>query len=185
MMFRLHFTVFIFLLAMVSLGCNVSNKGAISNKGGHILFRKLDPVLLIPADLPTMQLQESDHRIGGDDPNIVLTLDQWWGKPLSVEYFLFDSASTARNAADNFSFRIVAAIPNSHRELNPNDVIGDATWRIIPKQLWEKHWTRIWFVKNNVLVDIRADGPPSQQLQFVRDVARKIEAKMEAVLQKK
>lgn len=185
MMFRLRFTVFIFLLAMVSLGCNMRNKGAISNKGEHILFGKLDPILLTPADLPTMQLQESYQHLGGDHPNIVLTLDQWWGKPLSVEYFFFDSASTARQAAGNFNFRIVAGIPKYRRELNPNDVIGDTTWRIIPNLLRDKNWTRIWFVKNNVLVDIRADGPPSQQLQFVRDVARKIEAKMEAVLQKK
>ena len=39
-------------------------------------------------------------------------------------------------------------------------------------------------MKNNVLVHVITDGPSSNQLQLARDVARKIEAKIEAVLPK-
>ena len=43
---------------------------------------------------------------------------------------------------------------------------------------------RLLFVKNNVLLHVITDGPSSNQLQLARDVARKIEAKIEAVLPK-
>ena len=44
--------------------------------------------------------------------------------------------------------------------------------------------TDIYFVKNNVLVHVISYGDSPNQLQFVRDVARRIEAKIEAVLPK-
>ena len=63
-------------------------------------------------------------------------------------------------------------------EPSAEDVIGDATWRI-------PNASSIWFVKNNVLVYISAGGHPSNRLQVVQEVARKIEARIEAVLGKK
>ena len=83
---------------------------------------------------------------------------------------------------------------NWQPERNPEDIIGDATWHYIPwgHNEWEYHSTHIVFVKNNVLVKIMAgkssimtDELSSYQLQLARDVARKIEAKIVAVLEKK
>ena len=80
---------------------------------------------------------------------------------------------------------MVAGVPDYQPESNPQDVIGDATWRMIPKRWWEKDATDLWFVKNNVMVYVSANGQSPDQLQFARDVARKIEAKITAVLKKK
>ena len=71
-------------------------------------------------------------------------------------------------------------------ELNPENIIGDATWHYTPQRQTERiNDIEILFVKHNVAVLIMANGHPSNQLQFVQDVARKIEAKITAVLDKK
>lgn len=71
-------------------------------------------------------------------------------------------------------------------ELNPENIIGDATWHYTPQRQTERiNDTEILFVKHNVAVLIMANDHPSNQLQFVQDVARKIEAKITAVLEKK
>ena len=45
--------------------------------------------------------------------------------------------------------------------------------------------TDIYFVKHNVLVSVRTEVHPPNQLQVARDIARHIEAKIAAVLNKK
>ena len=63
-------------------------------------------------------------------------------------------------------------------EPSAEDVIGDATWRI-------PNASSIWFVKNNVLVYVMDGSLLHNQLTLTRSVARKIETKIEAVLEKK
>ena len=160
---------------------------------------KLDPVILTQDDLPTMRLmEEGTGKItdASEIPNVIAEFEQRWNRnqliveyrnqliveyrnQLIVEYWLFDSGHTAQRTAGGFRFRIVAVEPNYHPELNPEDVIGDATWRIIHGRWREDSRTNIWFVKNNVLVYISAGGHPSNRLQVVQEVARKIEAVLE------
>lgn len=152
---------------------------------------KLHPVILTSENLPTMRLTSSDRNsrptIRGpalESAVIVEFEQQWNGNQLIIEYWLFDAAYTAKKAAEAYRFRIVASTPNYHLERNPGYVIGDATWHVSPKR-WSENWTtELYFVKNNVLVYITAKGHPSNQLRLVRDVARKIEAKINAVLPK-
>ena len=109
------------------------------------------------------------------------------GYQRNVQYWLFDSSSIAKNAAAGAWIWLSAAVPNFHPELNPENVIGDATWRRIPKSWkdWKKGPTDIYFVKNNLLVSVRTNGHPPERLQRARDATRKIAAKIEAVLEKK
>ena len=94
MIFRCHFTAFILLFAIAPLGCNIINKGAIINKGEHMLVRKLDAVLLTVNDLSTMQMDVSTtHRRGGigKQPPVVDGFSQSWNgtqpeEPIDVSY---------------------------------------------------------------------------------------------------
>ena len=76
-------------------------------------------------------------------------------------------------------------LTNYYPESNSEEVIGDATLGYIPKKPEIHNITQLWFTKNNVLVYISIDGYPSDHLAFARSVARKIEGKIEAVIQKK
>ena len=162
--------------------------------GCGILFNinrimRLDPVILTQGDLPTMQLVKNSRLDGfTKESSIIVGCEQRWsGNQLSVRYYLFHSESTAQKAWKNPWGYPVAAVGSSfHPELNSEDIIGDATWRYIPKR-WREgiNDIEILFVKSNVAVLIMANGHPSHQLQFVRDVARKIEAKIAAELEKK
>ena len=149
---------------------------------------KLHPVILTPEDLPTMQLTSSDsnRRPTTRGPTlesaVIVEFEQRWNEnQLIVEYWLFDAAYTAKKAAETYRFRRVAGTSNHNLDRNPEEVIGDATWHLRPMRRWAPHWTtELYFVKNNVLVYITAKGHPSNQLRRVRDVARKIEAKINA-----
>ena len=194
-MFRLRFIGFTFLIVTTfSLGCNIINKGEnkLVNKEVNRLVKKLDPVLLTEDGLPSMQVTSIsiDPEIGTFTPevSVITGLKQWWSGDLSIEYWLFDAADTAKKVANSGVHHISAVPMNWQPESNPEDIIGDATWRHIPRRQWEYVRTDIVFVKSNVLVHI-STGEPSQnqlhQLQFARDIARKVEAKIETVLEKK
>ena len=134
-----------------------------------------------------MQLTSSDRnsRLTTRGPTlesgVIVEFEQRWNEnQLIVEYWLFDAAYTAKKAAETYRFRRVAGTPNYDLKRNPEDVIGDATWHISPKRWSENGTTELYFVKNNVIVYITAKGYPSNQLWLVRDVARKIEAKINA-----
>lgn len=154
---------------------------------------KLHPIILTPEDLPTMQLTSSDRnsRPTTRGPTLesaaIVEFEQRWNEnQLIVEYWLFDAAYTAKKAAETYRFRRVAGTSNHDLERNPEEVIGDATWHLRPMRRWAPHWTtELYFVKNNVIVYITAKGHPSTQLWLVRDVARRIEAKINAALPKK
>lgn len=156
-----------------------------------------DPVLLTRDDLHRLGLMERD-RIGMGltqgrsidglikESSFIVAFKQR-DYQRNVQYWLFDSSSTAKEAAAGAWIWFFAAVPNFHPELNPEDVIGDATWRRIPKSWkdWKKGPTDIYFVKNNLLVSVRTNGHPPERLERARDAARKIAAKIEAVLEKK
>ena len=149
---------------------------------------KLHPVILTSGDHPTMQLTSSarNSRLTTRGPAlesavIVEFKQQWNENQLKVEYWLCDAAYTAKKAAEAYRFRSGARTPNHDLERNPEEVIGDATWHLRPMRRWAPYWTtELYFVKNNVIVYITAKGHPSNKLRFVRDVARKIEAKINA-----
>ena len=152
----------------------------------------LDPILLTQDDLQRMGLRKSEriryyYGIGGPikEFHVIAGFEQR-GYQLKVQYWLFDSWSTAKKAAAVEWIWTYAAMPNFHPELNPKDVIGNATWRRIHKSWreWEKGPTDLYFVKYNLLVSVRAEMHPSNRLQFARDAARKIEAEIETVLLK-
>ncbi|MDE0016155.1 MAG: hypothetical protein OXU51_08220 [Candidatus Poribacteria bacterium] len=181
MVFRLRIIGFLLLVTTPLIGCG-------------ILFNinrvmRLDPVILTQDDFPKMRLMEN-NRLDGfpKESAIIVGCEQWWNvNQLIVRYYLFDSEYTAQKAWENpWGYPVAAAVSNFHPELNPQDVIGDATWHYIPKRQTEKiNDIEILFVKNNVAVLVMANGHASNQLQFARDVARKIEARIEAVLEKK
>ena len=175
MMFRLHIIGFLFLVTVTTPGCTVLFNRVV----------RLDPIILKKDDLPMMQLTSTRRSdLPTEDSSGPVGFHQMWdGRQLVVRYCLFGSSSTAQKAAaEGWTWRF-AGLPNIHPELNPEDVIGDATWHYIRDERDEE--TNIMFVKNNVLVHIMASGHPSHRLQFVRDVARKIEVKIERVLEKK
>ncbi|MCE2412987.1 hypothetical protein J4G07_03190 [Candidatus Poribacteria bacterium] len=167
------------LLVTTTLGC-----GVLFNVNRVM---RLDPIVLVQEDLPMMRLTESD-RLGGfpKESSILVGCDQQWSDGhLVVRYYLFDTSYTAKKARANPREHTVAAPANYQSELNPTDVIGDATWHLIPKRQWEKGMTDIYFVKSNVGVHVMTRGDSEYQLQFARDIARHIEAKIAAVLPKK
>ena len=184
MRFRLRFIASIFLLAvMAPLGCSPTNKGE------QMLVRKLNAVILTATDLPTME-EDSGRRIDGeiDQPPVIDGYIQYWDgsqpeEHLYVYYWLFGSVADAREAADKWRGLISARMVKVNgkwvhayqREPTAAGVIGDGTWRV------ENH-ASIWFVKKNVLVYIIAQRPKVNQLPFTRSVGRKIEAKINAVL---
>ena len=161
--------------------------------GCGILFNinrvmRLDPVLLTQDDLPTIRLMENSRldRFPEESSIIVGCEQRWFRKQLIVRYYLLHSAYAAQKMWKNpWGYR-VAGPASFDPELNPENIIGDATWHYTPKRQMEKiSDIEILFVKNNVAVLIMANDPPSNQRQFVQDVARKIEAKIEAVLPQK
>lgn len=179
MIFRLHFIGFLLLVATLLIGC-----GILFNV--HRVMR-LDPIVLTQDDLRMMRLTESD-RLGGfpKELSVIVGFDQQWSDGhLVVRYYLFDSSYTAKKAKANPWGHTVAAPANYQPELNPEDVIGDATWHLIPKRQSETGMTDIYFVKNNVGVHVMTSGASEYQRQFARDVARKIEAKIEAISSQK
>ncbi len=157
------------------------------------MVRKLDAIILTYDDLLTMRLTEinnigrsrmESYRIGGP-PNVIIGFKQQWDRyRLTVRYWLYDSGSTAKKGGAEGHPWTFAAYANFHPELNPEHVIGDATWRVIPRRRRENDMTDLWFVKNNVLVHVRASIHPPNELQVARDIARKIETKINAVLEK-
>ena len=167
---------FLLLVTTMQTGC-----GVLFNVNRVV---KLHPVILTQEDLPKMRLTSS-HRgsrpssgVPSKDFPVIIEFEQKWnGNQLTIQYWLFDASYTAKKAAGEYTFRRVAGVPNYQPESNPDAVIGDATWRIIPKGWSEKNTTDLWFVKNNVVVYITADGQSPDKLRFARDVARKIEAK--------
>ncbi|MYA70438.1 hypothetical protein F4141_13720 [Candidatus Poribacteria bacterium] len=180
MVFRLRIIGFLLLVTTPLIGCG-------------ILFNinrvmRLDPVILTQDDFPKMRLMEN-NRLDGfpKESAIIVGCEQRWNvNQLIVRYYLFDSEYTAQKVWKNAWGYRVARPTKFHPELNPEDVIGDATWHYIPKRQTEKiNDIEILFVKNNVAVLVMANGHASNQLQFARDVARKIEARIEAVLEKK
>ena len=139
-----------------------------------------------------MMQARSIHPIrGAPGLPVIVGFRQWWSGGLNIKYWLFDSAPTAQKAAETGEHHISAAPMNWQFEPNPEDIIGDATWHHIPweQNEWRYRSTHIVFVKNNVLVHIMAGKPSimtpeisANQLRFGRNVSRKIEAKIEAVL---
>ena len=179
MMFRCCLLVFILLLVIAPLGCHILNKGE------DMLVRKLDAVMLTANDLPaTMELDvSSSFAISGRRkfPPIVDGFTQTWDSTrpeenIDVHYWLLRSVKDGRTAGVKWMDTLASAgiyLP----EPRPEDVIGDATWRIENKEC-------ILFVKNNVLVYIMGNNPLVNQIPFTRSVARKIEAKINAALPK-
>ena len=171
---------FLLLVTTTTIGC-----GVLSN---FSRVMRLDPVILTQDELPTMQLKENRRldRFPGESSIIVGCEQRWNVNQLIVRYYLFHSEYTAQKVWKNAWGYRVARPAKFHPELNPEDVIGDATWRYIPKRQTDRiNDIEILFVKNNVAVLVMANGAPSNQLQFARDIARKIEAKIEAVLPQK
>ena len=130
-------------------------------------------------------LRLTSTRSGQYAPPVIVAFEQQWdGRQLNVRYYLFDTASAAQKVAANGGTWRFARPPNCYLERNPKEVIGDVTWHYRPRRQGD-HDTHIVFVQNNVLVHITASGDPSSRLQFARDVARKIEAKVASVLSQK
>lgn len=169
---------FLLLMTITLLGC-----GVLFNVNRVL---KLDPVLLAQNDLHAIGLTKR-NRIGirPDYPTIIAGYQQGGSGGLTIQYWLFNSASSARKAAETGLPWFFAAVPNFQPERNPENIIGDATWRNIhrsPRE-WENDKTDIYFVKHNLLVSVRTIR--HGHLQYARDLARHIEAKLEAVLKKK
>ncbi|MCY3740892.1 MAG: hypothetical protein OXH00_07720 [Candidatus Poribacteria bacterium] len=180
MMYRLHFIGFLLLVTTSLIGC-----GILFNVNRNVnRVMRLDPVILIQDDLPTMRLMENLRLYGfPEESSIIVGCEQRWNvNQLIVRYYLFPSEDTAQKVWKNAWGYRVARPAKFHPELHPEDVIGDATWHYIPKRQTEKiNDIEILFVKNNVAVLVMAKN----QRQFARDVARKIEAKIAAVLEEK
>ena len=170
---------FLLLMTTATIGC-----GVFVNR---VMTR--DPVLLTLDDLHKIGLTES-NRIRGHpmlELSVIAGFQQGGSGDLTIQYWLFYSSSTAKKAAEAEWIWTSAAPVNFHPELNPEDIIGDATWRRIHKRRkeWEKGPTDLYFVKYNLLVYVRTKGHPSNRLQIARDIARKIETQIDAVLKKK
>ena len=172
---------FLLLLTTMQTGCSV-------------LFNinrvmRLDPVILTQNDFPTMRLMESCRldRFPKESSIIVGCEQRWSENQLIIRYYLFHSGTAAQKAWENpWGYPVAATVSNFHPELNPENVIGEATWHYIPRRQTERiNDIEILFVKHNVAVLVMANGTPPNQLQFVQDVARKIEAKITAVLEEK
>ena len=149
-----------------------------------------DPVHLTLGDLRTMGVRKSESMgIPVEELGELTAIGAFEqrGFQLTVQYWLFASSSAAKNAARGQAIWFFAAPANFHPQLNPEDIIGDATWYRIhrSRKEWENGPTDIWFVKHNLLVSVRTRGEAANRLQFARDAARKIEAKINAVVEKK
>ena len=189
-MFQLRFISFtFFIVTTFFLGCNIINKGEnkLVNKEENRLVKKLDPVILTEDDLPSMQVTSIIETFT-PEVSAITEFNQGWSRDLSIKYWLLDTADTANKVASSGVHHISAVEVNWQPEPNPEDIIGDATWRHISWIRREHVSTQIVFVKSNALVHISTgELSPNQlhQLQFARDIARKVEAKIETVLEKK
>ncbi len=143
---------------------------------------KLEPVVLKEDDLPPMQVTSSYTSRGIPELSVIVAFKQQWSEGLTVRYWLFDSWYTARKEAVWVGSTIGPSL-HFQPESNPEEVIGDATWYHVDWNSGEKGLP-IMFSKSNVLVIVNPIGP-SENLQFARNIARKIVAKIEAVLPKK
>ena len=157
------------LLVPTTIGCAIlSNTYPIMS---------LHPVLLTQDDLQTMRLTKSENkhlRGSSKELSLIIKSEQQWSEgQLTVYYYLFHSTAAAKKADSP----LFPAGARPRPEPNPKEVIGDATWRGAGTPV-----TYIYFVKHNVRVDIMVGGRSANQLQCARDVARKIEAKIDAVL---
>ena len=173
-----------FLLGSITLlGCGIfANRGArLTLNDLHMMgvteSNRVDRYLNYPS---TIRGTKSNYIKGLP----VIAIFQYGGiGDLTIRYWLLDSSSTAKKAAEAEWPWLFAAPANFQPELNPEDIIGDATWRNINRK--EDGPTDIYFVKHNLLVSVRTSGQPSKDLQDARDIARHIENKIEAVLKKK
>lgn len=148
---------------------------------------KLDPVLLTQEDLHRIGLTKRNRlRRHPDYPfTIIAGYKQGGSGGLTIQYWLFDSSSSAKKAAEAGWPWFFTAVPNFQPERNPENIIGGATGRNIhrsPRE-WENDKTDIYFVKYNLLVSVRAVG--HGHLQYARDIAQHIDTKIEAVLKRK
>lgn len=166
MIFRLRFIGFLLLGTTPLIGC------AILSNAYPVM--SLHSVLLTQDDLPTMQLTNERSSRPTKGLSHIVEFKQLWSEELVILYFLFNSTSAAQKASPP----LFPDVEGYRPEPNPKEVIGDATWRV------EKP-PGIYFVKHNVLVYVLVKGHPSHRLPFARNVARKIEAKITAVLEKK
>ena len=171
---------FLLLVITMLLGC-----GVLFN---FSRVMRLDPVILTQDDLPTMRLMETKRldRFPEESSIIVGCEQRWIRKQLIVRYYLFHSAHAAQKVWKNpWGYRVAGPV-KFDPELNPENIIGDATWHYTPQKQTERiNDIEILFVKHNVAVLIMGNDHPSNQRQFVQDVARKIEAKITAVLPQK
>ena len=134
-----------------------------------------------------MRLRSSNRFRGNTELSFIVGFEQRWSGALTVRYWLFDSSYTAKKGVDMLRGTIGATL-HFESESNPEDIIGDTTWYHVDWESGEKR-TPILFVKNNVVVQVHPGAGPGyrhspHRLQFARDVARKIEAKITAVLEK-
>ena len=146
---------------------------------------KLDPVILTQADYPKMKItsRRGLHGFPKESSIVIGCQQRWNATQMIVRYYLFDSVDTAQKAWKNpWGYRVAAVTSDFYPEHNPENIIGDATWHYIAKRESDRVYdAEILFVKKNVAVLIFAN-----EMQFVQvqDVARKIEAKIAAVLEK-
>ena len=184
---RVSLIGFLLLVTATSMGCGVF----------VYRFLGLDPVSLTQADLHKMGLTKnnridargrSSSRI--KESSVIAGFQEGGSDALTIQYWLFDASSTAKKAAADQWTWTFAAAADFQPERNPDDVIGDATWRNVHRtqrewehNMWEDNMTDLYFVKYNLLVSVRVSG--HGHLKSARDVARHIEAKIAAVLEKK
>lgn len=191
MIFRLRFIGFLLLLTTTQIGCGGfvnriigSDPVLLTQNDLYMIgLTKSNRIHIRPDDLPVMQGTLS-NRSGFSKKSLVIVGFEQREVRGTVQYWLFDSASTAKKMAADGARWTCAAMPISQLEINPENVIGDATWRGIfttNRSKWGNSLTTLWFVKYNLLVSVR----PDEHLQYAQDVARKIEAKINAVLEKK
>ena len=189
-MFRLRFISFTFLIVTAfSLGCNITNKGenGLVKKLDPVVLtqdvvKKLDSVILTRSDLPTWQLRREYANLSpSKKSSVIVAFHQRWGGDLTVRYWLFNASSAARDEAVWIGGTAGAGL-HFKSESNPEEVIGDATW-----YHWKSSEKRptILFVQSNILVLVHLRDPSSKGMRFSENVARKIEAKIQAVLNKK
>ena len=163
---------FLLLVIITSLGCGILS---ILSNANPVM--SLGPVILTQDDLPTMRLTKNEPISRSTEASsVVAKSEQFWNEGQLSVYYLLRSTSDAKRAA----FPLFPAKPIFRPEPNPKEVIGDATWRVRTTLV-----TYIFFVKDNVEVHIMMGGRSSNRLQSVREVARKIEAKIAAVSEKK
>ena len=188
-MFRRRFIAFIFIFAIISLGCN-QNK---THKEADLLVKKLPDILLTAHDLPTMEmdLRHSYHRPLGPrgnapQPPAVDRLEQEWEweglqakKSIDVTYWLFKSVADAQEAGSRWTQ--LYAEPYMPEPIRA-EVIGDATWYPVGNAAGRIDSVHLWFAKNNVLVSlyIRQGSPKGDQRPLARSLARKVVTKIEA-----